>query len=682
MTTEIKRDKTVAFWVAEIKRYERDFGPWEERSKKIVKRYWEGHSGKGNDLPRFNILWSNTQTLAPALFDRNPVPNVDRRFEDEDELATVTARVLERATTYYIDTDDFTDTIQKSVLDRLLPGRGVAWVRYDFKEEAKLEGPEEGEEEPSPQPAAPSYKESVAVDYVHWQDFGHSYARTWEEVPAVWRKVSMTRAELIERFGEKKGNLVPLDDVPDAGKGTGGGDPPKGTKACVYEIWDKRKKKALWVHPSVENVLDELDDPLKLHDFFPCPKPLFATLTNDNLIPSPDFLQYQHQALELDNLTARIGSLTKAVKVAGVYDATAEGLAKLLGEGVENTLVPVANWALFGEKGGLSNVINFLPVKEIVEVLIALYEAREKVKQDLYEITGISDIIRGATDPNETLGAQELKGKYAGLRIGNMQKDVARFNRALVRIVAEIIAEHFSMETIRDISGIKLLTEAEKTIIQAQVQGQPMQPGQPPAQPQIPPEIQELLSQPTWEQVMALLKNDMMRCFKITIETDSTIKPDQDLEKQQRNELLAAVGGYMQQAIQLPPDLQPLAAELLMFGVRGFKISRELEATFESALKKIKERAEAPPQPDPAVQAEQAKADMEMQKMQGQMQVEQVKGQIELTKAQSEIKKAEMEQQRMMLELQLKDKDIQIKQLDLMIKSQVAQQKQEQVNAN
>jgi hypothetical protein len=604
-----KKSKTVSYWCDQIAVYEKEFSKWGERSKKIVKRYKDERNDNQNSVARFNILWSNVQTLAPALYAKNPIPNVDRRFEDDDKVGTTAARVLERSVTYFVDKDIFGNVMRQAVLDRLLPGRGTAWVRYKFNDESGQAELTDDTQKGSDSEIPENYTEDTVVDYVHWQDFGHSWGRTWEEVPAVWRKVYMGRKALKARF--KNGDKVPLDKTEKNGE-----DKVSEKKATIYEIWDKETLKAYWISKNMDDILDERDDPLGLSDFFPCPKPIFATLGNDNLIPTPDYIQYQDQAQELDDLTGRINEIQKALKVVGVYDKSAEGLSRLLSEGLQNTMVPVEQWAVFGEKGGLKGAVDWFPMEMIATVLIQLYDARERVKQDLYEITGISDIIRGATDPNETLGAQQLKGQYATLRLDDKQGDVARFSRDLVRMMAEIISEHFSIETIKQISGIKLLSAPEKQQIMAQqqqAQAQAQQTGQPP-QP-LPEEIQELLDQPTWEEVEKLLRDDTLRCFRISIETDSTIKADQEQEKQQRMELIGAVGGFLQQAVLLPPQLQPLAAELLMFGVRGFKVSREIETTFDLTMKKIKQASDAPPQPDP----EQQKVQMEAEKAKGEM---------------------------------------------------------------
>lgn len=614
MAKAVIQNKTVQFWCEQIAIYDKGFQQWKDGGDKIVKRYKNNKKGANNTKSGFNILWSNVQTLAPALYAKPPVPNVDRRFEDEDKVGTTAARVLERAVSYYVDADLFDSVMSQVVKDRLLPGRGVSWVRYvpNFKdpkvegnEDVKKEGPEvtddtvKGSESDIPE----LYAEDVVADYVHWKDFGHTWARTWEEVRGVWRIVYMSREEMKKR-GFKDWKEIPLEKEKEDTEEKQGE-----AKAIIYEIWDKVKKEAIWLHKGMEKEQDRRPDPLGLKDFFPCPKPLYATLANDNLIPTPDFRQYEDQARELDDITNRIASIQKSLKVIGVYDASAEALDHLLSEGNDNTMIPVEQWAVFGEKGGLKGAVDFFPLDMVAAVLVQLYEVREKVKQDLYEITGISDIIRGATDPNETLGAQELKGKFATLRMDNEQKDVARFSRDLVRIFAQIIAEHFSLETIKQICGIKLMTGAEKQQAQAQLQqaaAMAQQTGQEP--PPMPEGLEELLDSPTWEEVDALLRDDIQRCFRISIETDSTIKQDQEAEKAARIELVGQVGAYLEKAALLPPTLQPLAAELLQFGVKGFKISRELETTFDLALKKLAKQAEAPPQPDP----EQMKVEADM----------------------------------------------------------------------
>lgn len=598
------------YYLNHINAYEAAYQPWLNRGEKIVKRY-KDERGVNSKKQQFNILWSNVQTLAPALYDREPNPNIERRHQDDDDLGRVVSDVLERSVNYFIRTEDFNEVMQQVVLDRLLPGRGVAWVRYVpiFTQPEQITSSiDDGGAEQD------LYSEDVVFDYVDVCDFGHNIARTWKEVDLVWRKAYMGRRELIKRF--KNGEQIPLDAKE---KGSDDSKNENGKKATIYELWDKKTKRVVWLHKEYPELLDVKDDPLRLKHFFPCPKPIYSTLANKNLIPTPDYVQYQDQAMELDKITGRIALLVSALKVAGVYDASAEGIQKILSDNEENKLYPVDSWAMFAEKGGLKGAIDFLPIEQIAGVLTGLYAARDKVKQDIYEITGISDIIRGASNPNETLGAQELKGKYAGLRLGAMQRDVARFARDLVEMATEIIAEHFDMEIIKQISGVKLLTAVEKQQITiATEQHQQLVARAQQAQQPLPPlpfdkKTMNLMKQPLWEDVEGVIRNDIPRCFIIDIETDSTIKVDQDAEKTARTEFLTATGSFIQQATQIQdPALKPLLMEMLMFGVRGFKAGRELESAFKNTMDDMRERDDQPKQPDPQLaEMQQAAADKE-----------------------------------------------------------------------
>jgi hypothetical protein len=626
-----------ARYIAEIEAYERETENWTERSKKIVRLYKDADN-KGGKKKRFNVLWSNVETLTPALYARDPKPEVDRRNKDANALARTSSEVLQRCISYTVECNGFTDVMKNCVKDRLLPARGVAWHRY----------------EPTIEDEKVTYEKAL-IDYVYWEDFGHNIARTWAEVTLVWRKVYMSRAQLVKRF-DKGGATIPLDYAPK--KINDEKLPDEVKKACIYEIWDKDLKKVGFLSKSKEGMIEHVDDALDLTDYFPCQKPLYGTITTDSLVPTPDYVLYQTQAMELEDLTARIDCLQKALKVAGVYDASCPAIANLLGSSMENKLVPVDNWQKFAEKGGFEGAVAFLPIKEISETLLGLYESRDKVKEDLYEITGLSDIIRGNSEPNETAKAQQIKGRFAVLRISDSQADVQRFARDSIRILAEIIAENYSLESIKAISGVNLMTKQEKELAQMKAQ-QPGPDGQP---QQLPPETQRMMALPSWEDVHALLSNDVLREFLIDIETDSTIRTDEDAEKQARNEFLVAAGGYLEKvsmAVQTAPALAPLAGELLMFGVRGHKVGRVVEPMFEEAMQRLQQQA-SQPKPDPEMakvqgqlQLEQQKAQIQEQgeqtKIQGQMQLEQAK---QNAQSQQEAEKMAFEVQRGQIELQ------------------------------
>ncbi|HEX9743408.1 MAG TPA: hypothetical protein VGA17_11540, partial [Nitrospiraceae bacterium] len=652
----------VSRYLAEIKAYDTHFKPWDERCKKIVKRYRDEQETDTTQR-RFNILWSNVQTLGPALYGRKPIPDVSRRFKDRDPIGRAASTILERCLGYSVDAYDF-DSVAKSTRDDyLLTARGTAWVRYvpHFGDETKdkiflqtveddagttyqdeggnvVESPEmEGDRAYTMgEPYTPVAYEEAVCDHIPWEDFGHTPAPKWEKVTAVWKCERMTRKQLVERFGEKLGKEVQLTErATGIAKAESERHGDVFMRAKVYEIWDRTDKKVIWISPGYrESCLDEQDDPLHLNGFFPCPKPLYGTMTTDSLVPVPDYVEYQAQALELDTLTQRISLLIDAIRVVGIYNGEIADLQNML-QGQENRMIAVNDgaWAMFAEKGGLKGQVDFFPVQEVATVLQILAESRERIKQDLFEISGISDIVRGQVDPREKLGQSQMKGQFATLRLQDRQSEMNRIVRDLLRLKGEIIAEHFSPESLMEMSGWRETMEAKvldrardkavaemeqmrQQLMEAQQTGQ--QPQMPMAMPEIPPSSGEV-----FEQAVQLLRDDRLRTFRVDIESDSTAFEDQQAEKQGRTELLTAIGGYLQQSaviVQSAPEMKPLLGHLLLFGIRAFKPGRHVEAMFEEALEDM-EMAPPPQQEgDPAMMAaakvEQAKTQIEGQKLQ------------------------------------------------------------------
>jgi hypothetical protein len=653
-------DHSYEDWYKTIMGYERSFKRWEARVDRIVKKYKDDSRYDRNPNARFNILWSNVQTIQPAIFARLPRPDVSRRFRDNDPIGRVASMMLERALEFELEHyGDYKSAMNNSVLDRLLGGRGVAWVRYEphiVGEEADMAdgAPDDGfsvtedtDEAETPEgmenenPERIEY-ECCPVDYVHWKDFGHTVARTWEEVTAVWRKVYMSRPALVERFGEELGYKIPLDTKPDDLKQSYKSDDGV-YEALIYEIWDKETGKVLWISKSLGKILDERDDPLQLENFWPCPKPLYSTLTTDSLEPIPDFVIYQDQARELDVLCDRIDGLINALKVRGVYDASASELQRLFSEGENNTMIPVSNWMAFAEKQGMKGAIDLVDLAPFANALMSCYQAMEQVKGQIYELMGIADIQRGQTDPNETLGAQIIKSNNAAGRLKTQQHAVVDFATSLLCIKAQIICNHFTDETLVQISGAM----------------------------QLSPQDQQLIPQ-----AIALLRNEASKNFRIEVTSDSMIYQDEQQEKADRMAFLSAVGGFIQQAVpmvQQAPELAPMALEMLKFGVTAFKAGKQLEGIIDETADKLRDAAKAAegqPKPMPVeLQKAQMDSQAKMQQIQMQSQLEQQKmmAQMELEKA-----KQEYQAQENQLKFQLEE---QRNQMDMEMQMKVAQMK-------
>lgn len=633
-------------WLNHFSAYDREYKPWETRVEKILRRYRDRDSDTRKSGAKFNILWSNVGTLVPAVFARMPRPEVTRRFNDPDPVGRVASLLLERGLEYEVTHyPDFRATMKQAVQDRFLGGRGTAWIRYEpHMRAAALQVPEDGTQITEDSDKAAEKEEldyeCAPVDYVHWKDFGHTLARTWEEVTAVWRCVYLTRAKAEERFGKEAAKKLAYDKPPDDLKDAYRSTNEEENLARVYEIWDKSTKKALWISKSAKEVLDERDDPLGLEEFFPCPRPLYATLTNESLIPTPDFSLYQDQANQLDILCERIDGLVKALKVRGVYDAANPELGRLFNEGENTDLIPVNNWAAFSEKNGLKGALDLVDLDPIARALKECYLAFDKIINFIYQLTGIADIIRGDTDPNETLGAQEIKKTFVGLRLKNMQSDVAQFASELIQLKAQVICNQFAPQTLVQISAAEQLAPEDQ-------QG-------------IAPALGLLLG-PRLDDPASTAPNPM-RAFRVEVAADSMIQIDEAEEKKSRNEFLTATASFvknMEPAMAQMPMLAPLLMELLKFTVQGYKAGRVIEGKFDQTIQQVTKAAMAP-KPDPEQQKMQMEQQAEAAKMQAELQAKQAEQQqtlqFEREKHQQEM---QMRQSEMQQQMQMKQAEMQ-----------------------
>jgi hypothetical protein len=227
----------------------------------------------------------------------------------------------------------------------------------------------------------------------------------------------------------------------------------------------------------------------------------------------------------------------------------------------------------------LDKLIWIMPVDMLVKVLEALYKAREQVKQTIYEIIGLSDIMRGATKATETLGAQEIKSRWGSVRLQRMQKEIQRFVRDVLRLKGEVIAEHYEPEMLAEMTQVKLPSGQDKARLQAGVQQMQAQ-GQ-----QVPPEYQKMLESPSWDDVIGVLRSDTMRQYRVAIESDSTVADILDRDMKGMSEVLTSLGAVFSSV----PVLQQAGAqnsaqvvkEIALSVCRHAKLGRAVEDSVE-----------------------------------------------------------------------------------------------------
>lgn len=626
--------------MSELALADRDSERWKSDAKYTMDRYaLENRDSEDarNLKSRYPLLWSNIQTLEPATYLKAPTPEVSRRHKDRNDAARVASILLERCSSYLGDRFGRHEMLKAVRTDYLIVGQGQA---RSFFEPTFID-----------EQLAYAYPFSK---YVHYCDFQMSPARSWEEVRWVAFKSYMSRDELKDRFGKRAANTS-LTQIPSGwDKDKDGSYIPSGLKqAEVWEFWHKYSREVYWFSPGKpDSFLDVKSDPLGLDKFFPCPKPLQATVSKNSIRPIPDYMYYKDAARDIDILTQRITALERMIRFAGVHNAAIPEIGRLATESIENRLIAASNWQLLADGGGLKGVMDILPIEEMANVLTQLYQAREVKINDVYQITGMSDVIRGQVNQNESATATSGKIQFATLRLQDRQDLMALFSRDVIEIELEIASKHLSDEMFYEIGGVQYMS----------------------------PEDRE-----TFPQALALIRNDLLNGFQIDIETDSTIATDEETQKNQAIEFLNVAGNFMDKvslASQQMPDMVGISGEMLMFAIKSFKQGRGLESTIETWLNDTKKKIEemqaqppAPPPPDPAmisVQNDGQKIQMDAQAKQGELQIKSQELQIKAQELQLEARKVAVEERKVLLEEQKLQAEMQMKGLELKSKEQIA----------
>ena len=637
-----KREKSPAqwqkHWAKEMEAAQKRTRVYKRQGTQVVKRYLDGRQGNQSDHSdtgkisgsKLNLFHKNISTLQSMLFGQKPSIDVAREHHDpDDDIARVSSVLFQRI----LDAESASSgenlscVLKACLQDRLLPGMGIARVRYDYTltRTTALD----------PQTMNYVESESIAseeapVDYIHWQDVEWGWGRTWKEIPWWAFRNYLDKKAAEERFGKEiADSLEYKNQTEDDSKDRGYGDPDKKDnvqKAEIWEIWNKENRCVYWFSKGQDAILDHKEDPLQLDNFWPHAMPMIANLTTTLYQPKADFILAQDLYNEIDVLQSRIAVITRAIKVVGVYNkAAGSSVGRMLKEGEENDLIPVDNWAMFGESGGLQGNLQWFPVQEIVGVLQTLDQVQKSKIEQLYEVVGMSDIMRGGnTDQYTAQGTQAMKAKMGSITIQALQDDFARFASDLEALRAEVISKHFTPQSIVKQSNALYLPEADKVYVQP---------------------------------ALELMQNADIK-WRINIKPESISMIDYAQIKSERTEFLMGMAQFIQSAgalVKEVPGSMPVMLEMLKWSMTGFKGADYLEGTMDQAIMMAKKAPPAGQQQGPSpeqvkLQTEQLKIQAAQQKQQGEMQKIQLKAQsdmqVQQAKIQSEIAKMNADHER------------------------------------
>lgn len=605
-----ERDRDSRPWLAMIADAQRCFEDYHRRADNIDMQYANlKRLAEDGGEREMQIFWANLEVLKPSIYAREPIPVVTPRFHSRNPVQRKASEVLERALISNFEIDHFHETMIMVRDDVATVGRGAVWLSVQVENDTPR----------------------VACEHVERCDFLHGPARKWSEVPWVARRVHLNRKKMKARFGE----TAPAHWYQAAFEARAlGGDKEdqdwKGAQktAEIWEIWHREENVVCWVAQGVEEVLDIQEPFLDVEGFFPCPRPAYGTLQRGTLLPVPDFAYYKDQLEEINELTARISALSEALIARGFYPQGQGDIGEaiemaLASQDKRQLLIGIPSLQAFSSGAG-GKLVEMWPVEQVAATVAQLIELRRQLIDDVYQISGISDIMRGETEASETATAQNIKAQYGNVRVRSRQEEMTRIARDVVRLQAEIMAEQFDMPTILNMSQVDDIPSAA----QLQPQMFQLQAAAQQGDPNAAQQLQSMQNTVTVEAIQALFHNQRTRPFALEIETDSTIQPNEDAEKQRRTEFVATVGGLAQQALPMAmqfPQSTEILVEILKFAAEGFRAGRDLSQTIEEFGEEAKragaiaqQKAEQPTPEQEKMAAETQKISAEAQKIQAE----------------------------------------------------------------
>jgi hypothetical protein len=600
-------------WTAEFAYAKETHRKWQLGGKMVVNKFLM-RDLQANDPFQFagyqlNLFGINVKTMMDMLFGHVPKVSVDRRHADEkDAIARVASEMASRILNADIEEagEDFTTIMRSCLQDRLLPGLGCARVRY------KMDGDEEKKEKKD---------EGIDDEYVQWMDVLWSPARTWKEVRWIAFRTYKDKAEM-KKFLGKSVTDAELRSIPFNSKNPmeqmGMKTSQFWNKAELWEIWSKEFKYVFWYVEGYTEILKSEADPLELEGFFPCPPFFIANTTTSQYVPKSDYSFAEALYREIDELEERIALLTKAVKVVGVYDKKAgPDIGRMVNETAENKLIPVDAWAVFSERGGIKGSVEFLPIDQIVLALEKLQAQQQSRIQQLYEITGMSDIMRGAADERTQVGTQQLKARFASVRVQAVQDEFTRFATDMQKLRLEIIANFYEPETIIRQANMMFSMDSDNQMLLMQA--------------------------------AQFLKQSEINKWRILISPESMAMTDYSQLRMERTEYINALGIFLQSSYPIAekfPQATPILLELLKWGLAGFKGSKEIEGVIDravAAMQQVAQQGGGQQPPDPGAAKVQAEIQQSQQEHQQKMEESNQKHQLKMAEMQQGFKAEMME---------------------------------------
>lgn len=703
-------DGDYARWVAELEESRKDMERrgFFKNARKAIQVYSAQGVGDGAVEAKYNIWWSYLSLILDTIFARPPKPVVKSNpgFSDA-KVAYRAEAILSRNLEKYITNTDskFFKRASRAVFDFMTTGRGQMWPRYTVTEGkperidlqpgntppegAEIQKDKKGEFYLSPVIS----NEGIEVDYVPWTDYRESVSRTADETRWKAKRSFLTKSSVKDKFDATIANELKYSSK-FAGSKEDGSDTEDVRhqiyrRAEIWEIHDLEKGEIVFISPEYKKPIKVMKKEDGLKDFFGAPEAMCSTLTNESTIPTCDYKIFCYLIDKIDETTRRIGWIEKAIKVVGIYDSKIN--LKDIFANMDTAMIPYEEWQAIAEAGGFDGVTDFIPIEQFLKALDALKVQLGDYKTNFYEISGYLELTH--EDPEGKSAAErQADALFTNPRTQKRQKEIIRFMRDVVAIVAELICKNFEPEKMLEVAGFATQPPQMPQLPPPPPPPPPAMPGpdgampEPPAPP--PPDPQMVRFQEESDDfqlsmsAIELLKNDVRRDFSLEIETDSTIAVNDRLEKRDRIEFSNMSGQFfqaMQNMIAAGGEFVESACETFLFNLDAFRVARPIEDKLKADLEKYKQAKAnpAPPPKDLRIEIAEKTFEVNMKKLELQAQVSQAemgqKANDSQMKFQGKMDELQMKNQQFMQELQasfqktMQDAQIRIQALETQI---------------
>lgn len=617
------------FWINRANHYEKQFKKhhWKEAAK-AWKEYtlWTeaddgdnsgGEEGTGEhpqEHATFPIFWSSVKTLAPAYYSKTPIPIAPVRFGLKDTVARTSAKLMERLGIYSLETTSFDQVMRDLSMEYILAGMAIPRVmlegeqqhrefpitadeanpdRYLMEDGTEYQGEMVGEAEgydgmfgrEAYWGNVKCYPMALSFDDVMWTPTASCY----EEIDEIMYRFCYPEHEAYKMFpGIPEEDLKPLMVSYGAHVDKKqSSDRPKDTDSGEelylhgWEIWDKVNKQIRFIHTSYkQDFLKVSDDKYQLRNFYPSPCPILATKKRKKMFAIPGYKYLKPITDEMHDVAQRVYNLSQAIRPRFVVDKAHEtDLMRIIQDGDESEYMFIKDLADIVEKGGLPNVIQALPVGELSQALIQLSQLFEKYKQEFYEIYGVPDVLRGASDPLETAKAQEIKSFAASNRFRDEMNQIANLGRDLLEMMIDLKLGAYDQGYIYRVCAVNFMDELYTP------------------DGQLDPAGQQRI-----DQAYNLLLDDQDRLVRIDFETDSTSYINEAINQQNRNVAIQTVTQGLGAMKDLEPHEMVIGFKTIQAALSGMRMGKEFMDEMDELTEQAIQMAQNPPEPGPDIQ--------------------------------------------------------------------------------